>query len=111
MYIIFCLDFLELQSCLGTVNSFFFLVVFDYLTNTAVSITFSNANLACPTEDNDSLWDPTRTKLVVRTALGPPGLAMAAEKSSSQVVTLHTTKMQQGVSSICITVQVPYLIK
>lgn len=93
MYIVFCLGFLELQFCLGTVKSFFFLVVCDYLINTVISITLSNANLACPTEDSDSLWVPTRMKLVVRTALGPPGLAMAVEKSSSQAVTLHTTKM------------------
>lgn len=40
-------------------------------------ITLSKRNLLQPIEDSESLWDPTRTKLLVRTALGPPGLAKA----------------------------------
>lgn len=41
--------------------------------------TFSRGNLFLPMEANVSLCDPTRTKLLVRTALGPPGLATAAK--------------------------------
>lgn len=57
----------------------------------------SNANLAFPTEDNDSLWDPTRVKFVLRIALGPPGLAMAVEKEvTTQAITQHASRMLQG---------------
>lgn len=45
-------------------------------------ITLSRANLEFPTEDNDSMQDPTRAKLLVRTALRPPGLATTKEKGN-----------------------------
>lgn len=37
--------------------------------------TFSRGNLFLPIQERVSRWDPTRTKSLVRTALGPPGLA------------------------------------
>ena len=42
--------------------------------------TFSRGNLFFPTDERVSLCEPTRTKLLVWTALGPPGLAITARK-------------------------------
>lgn len=46
-------------------------------------ITLSSKNLVLPTEDREIVCEPTRTKLLVRTALGPPGLAMTVKKKIS----------------------------
>jgi len=42
--------------------------------------TFSNGNLFFPMEARVSLCDPTSTKPLVRTAFGPPGLAITENK-------------------------------
>lgn len=42
--------------------------------------TFSRGNLFLPMDSRVSLWEPTSTKLLVRTALGPPGLATTTNK-------------------------------
>lgn len=43
-------------------------------------------NLVLPTEDSEILCVPTRMKLLVRTALGPPGLAIAVKNNVRYVV-------------------------
>lgn len=49
--------------------------------------TFSKGNLFFPIEDRVSLCDPTRTKLLVRTALGPPGLATTTHRNNEIINT------------------------
>lgn len=50
--------------------------------------TFSRANLLLPMEARVTLWEPTSRKPLVRTALGPPGLATAAERRGGGHVSL-----------------------
>lgn len=52
--------------------------------------TFSRENLFLPMDSRVSLWDPTSTKLLVRTALGPPGLATTTDERISSAL-LHTS--------------------
>lgn len=46
--------------------------------------TFSKGNLFFPIEDRVSLCEPTRMKLLVRTALGPPGLATTTRRERAR---------------------------
>lgn len=48
--------------------------------------TFSKGNLFFPIEDRVSLCDPTMTKLLVRTALGPPGLAKTTHRKMRSLI-------------------------
>lgn len=57
------------------------------------SFTFSRGNLVFPMEDKVSLCEPTRTKLLVRTALGPPGLATTTGRADT--VTLLWLELKQ----------------
>ncbi len=60
--------------------------------NISICQTFSRGNLFFPIEDRVSLCDPTRTKLLVRTALGPPGLATTAQRNKDIVSSANEAK-------------------
>lgn len=55
--------------------------------------TFSNGNLFVPIDDRVSLCDPTRTKLLVRTALGPPGLATTTHRQKKHTINKGQTNI------------------
>lgn len=55
------------------------------LTKQSFKHTFSNGNLFFPIEARVNLCDPTRTKLLVRTAFGPPGLAITGNSRTNVI--------------------------